>query len=288
MTGIEGAGQTQPDPADHPVNATDGAALTFIGTATTLLRLGEFTLLTDPNFLHRGQRAYLGYGRWTRRRTEPALGVEDLPPLDAVVLSHLHGDHFDRVAKRRLSRTVPIVTTPQAERRLRRWGFSAEGLATWSSVQLQHAEETLRISAVPARHGPKGVHRLLPPTMGSVIDVEQAGQRRLRLYVTGDTLPYSGLRETAERYPDIDAMLIHLGGTRIAGLLLTMNGRQGASVVDLIRPAMALPIHYDDYPVFKSPVSEFARVLQDHGMAQRLQMWTRGDTITVPYRDIKS
>jgi L-ascorbate metabolism protein UlaG (beta-lactamase superfamily) len=40
-------------------------SLTFIGTATTVLRLGGFTLLTDPNFLHRGQRAYLGYGLTT-------------------------------------------------------------------------------------------------------------------------------------------------------------------------------------------------------------------------------
>ena len=42
-------------------------SLTFIGTATTLLRLGSFTLLTDPNFLHRGQRAYLGKELWSRR-----------------------------------------------------------------------------------------------------------------------------------------------------------------------------------------------------------------------------
>ena len=50
--------------------------LTFIGTATAVLRLGGFTLLTDPNFLHKGQRAYLGYGLWARRRTEPAWQVD--------------------------------------------------------------------------------------------------------------------------------------------------------------------------------------------------------------------
>ena len=95
------------------------AQCTFIGTATALLRVGGFTLLTDPNFLHRGQRAYLGYGLWSKRRSEPALAVDELPPLDAVVLSHLHGDHFDRVARRGLDRSVPILSTPQAARRLR-------------------------------------------------------------------------------------------------------------------------------------------------------------------------
>src|SRR5215208_5701630 len=100
--------------------------ITFIGTATTIVRLGSFTVLTDPNFLHRGQRAYLGRGLWSRRRTEPAMPIEALPALDLVVLSHLHGDHFDRVARAGLDRGVPIATTPHAARRLGRWGFAPE------------------------------------------------------------------------------------------------------------------------------------------------------------------
>ena len=54
-------------------------SLEFIGTATTLLRLGPFTLLTDPNFLHRGQRAYLGKGLFSKRLTEPSMQSAVLP-----------------------------------------------------------------------------------------------------------------------------------------------------------------------------------------------------------------
>ncbi len=104
-------------PADQPHRPT-GRTLEFIGTATCLLRLGPFTLLTDPNFLHRGQRAYLGKGLWSRRLTEPSLQPAGLPPLDLVLLSHLHGDHFDRIARRELDREVPILSTPEASRRL--------------------------------------------------------------------------------------------------------------------------------------------------------------------------
>ena len=96
------------------------ASMTFVGNATTVLRLGDFTLLTDPNFITANQRVHLGYGMWTRRRTDPALTIDELPPLDAVLLSHLHGDHFDRVASRRLPRDLAIVTNPQARRGLRR------------------------------------------------------------------------------------------------------------------------------------------------------------------------
>lgn len=52
--------------------------LHFIGTATTLIRYAGFTVLTDPNFLHRGERVYLGKGRCTTRRTDPATGIGDL------------------------------------------------------------------------------------------------------------------------------------------------------------------------------------------------------------------
>jgi L-ascorbate metabolism protein UlaG (beta-lactamase superfamily) len=85
------------DIMDDPTD--DAVDLHFIGNATVLLRYGGLALLTDPNFLHRGQYAYLGYGLFSRRLTEPALDVEDLPPLDGIVLSHLHGDHWDRRAR---------------------------------------------------------------------------------------------------------------------------------------------------------------------------------------------
>jgi L-ascorbate metabolism protein UlaG (beta-lactamase superfamily) len=141
----------------------DDPQVTFIGTATTLLRIGGFTLLTDPNFLHRGQRAYLGKGLWSRRRTDPALPIAQLPHLDAVVLSHLHGDHFDRVARRELDRELPIVTTPAAERKLRRWGFgAADGLPTWSSRELHRDGTTVRLTSMPGKHGPGVLDRLLP------------------------------------------------------------------------------------------------------------------------------
>ena len=91
--------------------------VTFLGNATTLITAGSVTLLTDPNFLHRGQRAYLGYGLVSKRLHDPALDVDRLPALDAVVLSHMHGDHWDRVAQARLDKRLPVFTTPHAAKR---------------------------------------------------------------------------------------------------------------------------------------------------------------------------
>lgn len=257
-----------------------GNSVTFIGTATTVLRIGPFTLLTDPNFIHAGQRAYLGYGLWSRRRSDPALTVAQLPDLDAVVLSHLHGDHFDRVARRELDRSLPILTTPQARRKLHKWGFTAAvGLPTWQAEELRRGDHTLRITAAPGRHGPGPTDRLLPDVMGSVIDLEHNAVRTLRVYVTGDTLNRPMLAEIPKRFPDIDAMIIHLGGTRIAGLLLTMDDRQGADLVEVVKPKLTVPIHYDDYPVFRSPLRDFLATVQKRALPYRIQPIYRGETL---------
>src|SRR4029453_441726 len=94
----------------------DDVTMTFGGNATMLLRLGGFTLLTDPNFLHRGQRAHLGYGLRSKRLTQPALQPTQLPGLGAVLLSHRHGARGDRIATRSMPKDVPVVTTAQAAR----------------------------------------------------------------------------------------------------------------------------------------------------------------------------
>jgi L-ascorbate metabolism protein UlaG (beta-lactamase superfamily) len=254
-------------------------SLTFVGNATVLLRWGPFTLLTDPNFLHAGERAYLGLGLTSKRLLEPALDVADLPALDAVVLSHLHGDHWDRRARRGLDRSVPIVTTPHAARRLQGvHGFRrAVGLASWESHDLVRAGSMLRITSMPGMHAPGPLGRLLPPVMGSLLELDG----RL-VYLTGDTLMYDGVREVARRYPDIDVSVVHLGGTTLpGGLMVTMDGVQGADLLEAVRPRRAVPVHYEEYTVMKSPLSDFTTEMDRRGLSGMVQAVERGETVTL-------
>jgi L-ascorbate metabolism protein UlaG (beta-lactamase superfamily) len=269
-------------PSETPQPGTIGqTTLTFIGTATTLLRLGRFTVLTDPNFLHRGQRAYLGYGLWSRRRTEPALQPHQLPDLDAVVLSHLHGDHFDRIARARLEHELPVITTAHAARRLNASGFrQAVPLGPWDFTELHRGDQRLQVTAVPGIHGPGAVGRLLmPPVMGSILSLHRPDHDPMRVYVTGDTIFRRELDVVTRRFADLDAIVIHLGGTRILGVLLTMDGRQGADLVELLRPPVTVPVHYDDYRVFRSPLSDFLNEVRRRDLPGEVRVVRRGDTV---------
>ena len=263
------------------------ASVYFVGNATLLIRYGPLTLLTDPNFLHRGERAYLGKGLVSRRRTEPALRADELPPeLDTVVLSHLHGDHFDRRARRALDRSTPIVTTPHASRRLQgAHGFHrAVGLRSWQEQTLVKDGTAVRITSVPGRHaGSAAVRALLPPVMGSVLEFGPVdGPVRLRMYLSGDTLVFDGLREIRRRFAPLHVAAVHLGGTLLGGrLLLTMDGAQGAEFVDLLRPGKVLPVHYEEYGVMRSPLADFLSAVMDRGLDDRLLHCPRGETVEV-------
>ncbi len=252
----------------------------FVGTATVLIRFAGFTILTDPNFLHQGDHVHLGYGLTSRRRTNPAVEIEDLPPLDFIVLSHMHGDHFDRVAERKLNKATPIVSTRHAVAYLKRKGFTAtRALRTWETLSIAKGEARLHLTAMPGTHAPGPLAAALPPVMGSMLEFRTADETRLRLYISGDTLVHEQLKEIPRRYPEIDLALLHLGGTKILGVVMvTMDAKQGVEAIRIVEPHTAIPIHYNDYTVFKSPLEDFKRAVAEAGLEYRVRYLSHGDT----------
>ena len=234
----------------------------FVGNATVILRYAGFTILTDPNFLHRGDHVHLGHGMTAARRTDPALELEALPPIDFVILSHMHEDHFDREVERKLDRNLPIVTTPHAAADLTSKGFlAAKALNTWEPLTVSKGSARVRVRAMPGAHASGAVAKMMPPVMGSLLEfVNARDEVAFRIYITGDTVLVDELKEIPRRFPDIDLALLHLGGTMFFGLLLvTMDPKQGVEVIQLVKPKTAIPIHYDDYSAFEFALGDSSR-----------------------------
>lgn len=270
-------------PADD-VAVEPGGSIFFVGTATTIIRLNNFTILTDPNFLHAGSHVHLGYGLVAKRLTEPAMNIEQLPPLDLCLLSHMHGDHWDKVASDGLRKDLPIITTKTATARLRAEGFThTVGLSTWQSIHIQKgADSWLRITSMPGKHGPGVMNILLPKVMGSMIEVGWKSDVIYRIYISGDTLLHKDLGKIARAFSDIDMAVMHLGGTRAFGILVTMDADQGVRFLQIVQPKEAIPIHYDDYSVFKSPLDDFVRAVNATKLDTRITYLARGDVYELP------
>jgi L-ascorbate metabolism protein UlaG (beta-lactamase superfamily) len=224
--------------------------LTHIGGPTVLIEVAGWRLLTDPTFDAPGRRYFFGWGTVSRKLAGPAIAATDLPPIDAVLLSHdHHDDNLDPAGRALLPSAGVIVTTASGARRL---GGSARGLEFWQTTRLEAPDRpAIEITATPCRHGPPLSHPIVGDVVGFALRWE--GQEDGALWISGDTVLYDGVREVADRL-EVDTALLHLGGVRfgVTGpLRYTMTARDAVELCRLVRPRTAIPIHYEGWKHFK-------------------------------------
>ena len=224
--------------------------VTHIGGPTVLIEVAGWRVMTDPTFDRPGGRYSFGWGTASRKLAGPAISASELPPLDAVLLSHdHHGDNLDTAGRALLTSADQVVTTVAGARRL---GGVARGLEPWGTTRLESAgRPTIEITATPCRHGPP----LSRPLAGAVVGfaLRWDGQEHGALWISGDTVLYDGVRQVAKRVV-VDAALVHLGGVRfpVTGpLRYSMTARQAVELCSLIRPRTVIPIHYEGWSHFQ-------------------------------------
>ncbi len=242
---------------------------THVGTATLLLELPGFTILTDP-VLDGPGRAHFGWGMRSRRERGPHLPAEGLPPVDLVLLSHHHhADNLDTAGRAVLGRAGLVVTTRAGAARL---GGGAVGLEPFEHRDVP-GPLGLRVTATPARHGPPLSRPLVGPVIGFAI--EWRGQERGVVYVSGDTVWFGGVAEVARRFR-VGTAFLHLGGAAYGPLRFTMDAREGARAAEALGAGCVVPIHYDEWTHFKDPPAGIEPAFAARGLRDRLRLLPKG------------
>ena len=200
--------------------------LTWLGHSTVLLDLGGTRLLTDP--VLRSRLAHLV-------RVAPAIDPARTEGLDAVLISHLHHDHFDEPSLRMLDPSTALLVPRGAGARARRLGFE-------QVTELSPGEETgvgaAVVRAVPAVHGGRrGLRGELAEAIGFVVEGGGA-----RVYFAGDTDLFEAMEELAE--PPLDAALIPVWGWGPSLGPGHLDPERAAGALALLAPRVAVPIHW--------------------------------------------
>lgn len=208
-------GPFQTDPAVYRTAPESGLRVTWFGHSGSLLEIDGVRVLIDPVW---DQRASPSQWMGPKRFFPPTLRLEDLPELDAVLISHDHYDHLGAGTVRRLARLNATakarwITSAGVGRRLRGFGVRGEHIAEldWTqSAEVRGVElaSEVRITAWPARHfsGRTPWDRFTTLWGSFVLE----GSRH-RVYYGADSGLWPGFAEIAAQYDHFDLTMLEIG-----------------------------------------------------------------------------
>jgi L-ascorbate metabolism protein UlaG (beta-lactamase superfamily) len=255
---------------------TDRLTATFVGGPTLAFRYGGLGFLTDPTFDEPGE--YDG-GIPLHKLVGPSVRVDDLGPIDVVLLSHdQHADNLDHAGRALLADVPLVLSTPDAAARVP----GVRGLPSWERVEL--AGDVV-VTAVPARHGPEGAEPLSGAVTGFVLE----GPGLPTVYVAGDNASLDVVDSVARRFPAIDVAVLFVGGANVGRFgdePVTLDAARASAAADLMAGATIVPVHHTDWAHFVDPLSAVVERFAAGGRADRLVVLERGvPTVVQPLRD---
>jgi len=233
----------------------DGAAiarspsLTWIGHSTFLVRMDGVAFLTDPMFSQRASPfSFMG----PARMVPPGIPLENLPPVDFVLLSHDHYDHTDLPTVKKLARRgVPFIVPPGLGEWVRQVGGEATEVARWQAVERQG----VRIESVPARHF--SGRTLFDRNRRSWTGWMVSGATR-RFYHAGDTGYSSDFRTIGERLGPVDLAAVPIGAYLPAAMMhpIHTTPEEGLQIGLDVRASRMVAMHFGTFDLADEPVDE--------------------------------
>jgi L-ascorbate metabolism protein UlaG (beta-lactamase superfamily) len=254
----------------------DELGITFIGHSSFLLQVAGRKVLIDPVF---SKRLIV-----LRRQRHPGLAVNELPPIDLVLLTHAHMDHLDLTSLRRVIRTTrrlsgraPEVVVPRGvEDLVERLGFSAvHRLEWWQST----AAKGLKITMTPCRHWGARIFRDIHRGYGGYV-LEAVGHS---IYHSGDTAYFDGFREIGNRlHPQIALLPIGAYFPDSYRSVHTSPEEAVRAFVDLGAGHM-IPMHYGTFRLGREPMDEPLQRLDAEavrlGIEDQVKVLEEGETM---------
>ncbi|MEV4168597.1 MBL fold metallo-hydrolase [Nonomuraea sp. NPDC049709] len=232
----------------------------YAGGPTAVLEIGGVRLLTDPTFDAAGD--YPIGNRALRKTAASAFGADEVGPVDAVLLSHdQHPDNLDRSGRAYLASAPLVLSTGAAAERL---GEPVRALPNWTSVEVGG----VRVTGVPAQHGPDGTEHLVGEVTGFVL----AGEGLPTVYVSGDNASLDVVRAVAGRVGPVDVAVLFAGGARTPLIdgYLTLTSADAVTAAEILGARHVVPLHFEHWAHFTQGRETLEKAFEGYGDRLRL------------------
>lgn len=216
--------------------------ITYIGGPTAILEYAGLRIVTDPTFDAPGEYPD-DDGEPLIKIVGPAIERSAIGPVDLVLLSHHeHEDNLDFAGRELLADSALTLSTTRAASDL--VGLPIVGLDAWQS----HDVGLVRVTAVPALHGPPGSEAILGPVIGFVVEAASLPT----VYVSGDNASLPLVKQIADRFADIEIAVLFAGAARVPSIPadLTLNSADAAAAARILGAVRVVGLHTEDWAHF--------------------------------------
>lgn len=254
-----------------------GVDIRYVGGPTAVVEVGGLRLLTDPTFDEPGE--YLIGARALVKTAGPGVAPAEIGPLDAVLLSHdQHPDNLDRAGRALLAEVPLVLSTRSAHDRV---VGPVRALGNWEHIDLPRpGGGVLRVTGVPARHGPDGSEKLVGEVTGFVL----SGSGLPTVYISGDNASLDVVRAIADRFGPFDVALLFAGAARTALVpdgTLTLTSAQAAEAAAILDARQVVPLHFEQWAHFTQDGASVEAEFAAAGLADRLHRLRPGASVAL-------
>jgi L-ascorbate metabolism protein UlaG (beta-lactamase superfamily) len=225
--------------------------ITWLGHAAFLIE-GSKKVLVDP-FLTGNPNA--------------PLKAEDVKDIDLIIVTHGHGDHLGDAAEIAKRNDVPVICIHELSRILSKKGVEAIGMNIGGTL----SSEGVAVTMVPAFHSAdvedeKGEIISAGDPAGIILSMDG-----IKVYHTGDTDVFLDMQLIGELHqPDI--MLVPIGD------VYTMGIRGAVKAVELVKPKVAIPMHYNTFPLIEKDPEDFKNAVEERGLNVQVTILRPGES----------
>ncbi|WP_231583507.1 MBL fold metallo-hydrolase [Rufibacter radiotolerans] len=277
---------------DFAAVADTGVAITWFGHSAVLLEMGGKRIFADPML---GQRAspvsFIGSKRFNE---ELPINIEDLPPLDIVLLSHDHYDHLDRGSILKLKDKARHFIVPLGvAAHLVHWGVEANKITEldwWEDTSF----EGISFTAAPARHFSGRGLSDRDQTLWSSWVLKSADKS---VYFGGDSGYDTHFKEIGDKYGPFDLTMLECGQYNEAWKYIHMMPEQTAQAHLDLKGRVLMPTHWGAFSLalhqWKEPITRLSAAVQQHNISMATpiigQRWQVGGPIPQQpwWKDVK-
>jgi L-ascorbate metabolism protein UlaG (beta-lactamase superfamily) len=261
----------------------DQLTAAWLGHSTVLINFFGVRIITDPVLFPRiGVRVPLLFTAGPKRLTAPALTINQLPPIDLILLSHAHFDHIDRRTLSNIGRRnyrAKVVTAVHTRDLLYWTGLRNSAELKWrEQISIQFPAGIINVTAIPVKHwGARMQHDDYRGYNGYLI--ERNGRRVL---FAGDTA-FSEEFGELQRYGSIDLAIFSVGAYQ-PWIRSHCSPEQAIQMANDAGAKFIMPVHHQTFRLsfepFGEPIERFGNALR--GQPERIALREIGETFVLP------